>query len=151
MPLLSPKEPKTDAKLLILCCRKGGEPPRPCDRRILSPFLTSLQGAASESKKPQKPSNDAGYRGTSTLQYVAGNRGKVARQHAPKHAPDETPMPRMPSPAWRTKAARASFGDSGAPLPPSCGGLLPKPNGAGPAWRSFNTRLNSLPQARSGI
>ena len=90
--------------------------------------MTSLQGAASESKKPQKPSNDAGYRGTSTLQYVAGNRGKVARQHSPKQAPDETPMHWVPSSVWRTKAARVLLGDSWAPLPPSWGDLLPNPD-----------------------
>ena len=87
--------------------------------RTSSPFLTSLQDAVSESKKSQKPSNDGDYKGTSTLQCIAGNRGKVAPQRAPKHAPDETPMPRLPSSAWRTMAAGALFGDSRDSLTPS--------------------------------
>ena len=64
----------------------GGEPPRPCDRRILRPNLGVLQQAARQRTDSHNIHIIKDMLATAILQDVAGNGSSVGCKHAPEHA-----------------------------------------------------------------
>jgi len=72
--------------LALVWCREGGEPPRPCDRRILSPKLGLLQQAARQRRNPHNLHRTKDLRAIYILQDVAVNGSNVRSVHAPKRA-----------------------------------------------------------------
>jgi hypothetical protein len=69
-------------------CREGGEPPRPCDRRILSPIFALSQKAAGERTDPNNLHRMKEKSAGSMLQDVAVNASNVGDEHAPEHGPN---------------------------------------------------------------
>src|SRR5260370_4354870 len=70
----------------IVGAGRGVEPPRSCDRRILSPILGRLQQAARQRQDSQNVHRIKDLRAISILQDVAVYGSNVAGEHAPEHA-----------------------------------------------------------------
>ena len=77
---------------MLQWCREGGEPPRGCPRRILSPFFALLQALARSRKNLQIASIHRGFSGHNLLHRIAPNRTKFRYKPAPKPAPELCPF-----------------------------------------------------------